>query len=200
MSKTEETSTKFTGRVAEVYDNKRDDNLIWRQEYELIVKQLHRYPQGTHVFDVGIGTGRFIPFYEEKGFKVLGLDISNDMLCQAKKKVQYPQRNNIYLAHGDVLNLKSSSVYENLDVIICTRLISLLDASDAIKLMTLFKDLNAGKVILTNRDPITGQNEHKYTCTRELITDGWLRVSVQRIFKSQFYMYILSNGGNNVSY
>jgi len=43
---------------------------------------------GKLVLDAGVGTGRFATWLAEKGFKVIGVDLSREMLEKAKRKAQ----------------------------------------------------------------------------------------------------------------
>lgn len=40
------------------------------------------------VLDVGVGTGRFATWLAEKGFEIIGVDVSTEMLKKAKRKAQ----------------------------------------------------------------------------------------------------------------
>lgn len=43
---------------------------------------------GRLVLDAGVGTGRFATWLAEKGFEVIGIDLSREMLKRAKRKAQ----------------------------------------------------------------------------------------------------------------
>src|SRR3990167_5525647 len=64
---------KYNGAIAKGYDAKREDSEKWKAEDRIMRGMLTDLPRGTSVLDVPVGTGRFIPFYEEFGFNVLGL-------------------------------------------------------------------------------------------------------------------------------
>ena len=53
------------------------------------------------VLDVGTGTGRFAAWLAKKGFEVIGVDVSEEMLKKAKRKA-HPQSKNVHLVLGDV--------------------------------------------------------------------------------------------------
>jgi ubiquinone/menaquinone biosynthesis C-methylase UbiE len=53
--------------------------------HKKIVKNLLHSSKGL-MLDVGTGTGRFSIWFAEKGFEVIGLDVSKEMLKKAKRK------------------------------------------------------------------------------------------------------------------
>jgi len=80
-------ANKYHGRAASTYDASRVNDGTWRAEHSLIEKLVTEGP----VLDVPFGTGRYVPIYESKGLEYLGIDISPDMLAQAK--IKYPDAN-----------------------------------------------------------------------------------------------------------
>jgi len=48
-------------------------------------EKLFSHLEGTHILEVGVGTGKNLPFYPP-GKSVIGIDISNRMLDRARKK------------------------------------------------------------------------------------------------------------------
>lgn len=77
---------KYHGTIAQNYDAKRVDDPKWTIEQKIITDMLSDLPAGTTVLDCPVGTGRFLQFYLEKGFKFLGVDLSGDMLIQSAIK------------------------------------------------------------------------------------------------------------------
>jgi ubiquinone/menaquinone biosynthesis C-methylase UbiE len=75
----------YHGETAEIYESKRVKQDWWHDEIKGLSKLLKLIPQGVSVLDVPFGTGRFLPLYYEKQMTVTGLDISHDMLYEAKK-------------------------------------------------------------------------------------------------------------------
>lgn len=74
----------YFGRKAFDYDLGREDCAKWKAEYDAVKEGLTGLSGA--LLDVPCGTGRFFPIYKELGFRVLGLDISEDMLHQARVK------------------------------------------------------------------------------------------------------------------
>ncbi len=83
-------SRKYVGDVARDYDKKRESSEKWKVEQEAVEFLLADYPQGSWVLDAPCGTGRFFPYYEERGFIVRGFDLSAEMMAIAGKKIKDP--------------------------------------------------------------------------------------------------------------
>lgn len=73
---------RYHGAAARNYDRTRVNDGTWRAEHAMIDKLVTAGP----VLDVPFGTGRYVPIYEEKGLRYLGIDISQDMIAQARSK------------------------------------------------------------------------------------------------------------------
>lgn len=103
---------RYHGAAARNYDKARVNDGTWVAENALIQKLV---TQGS-VLDVPFGTGRYVPIYEQKGLQYLGVDISPDMLAQAKRK--YPRAN---CRVGTVFDLPAGH-----ETAVCTRLLNWL--------------------------------------------------------------------------
>lgn len=68
-------------KIAEIYDSTRDP--ATDLEVEAMVRALAGCKS---VLDVGIGTGRFAKPLTERGFQVVGIDISRNMMLRARQK------------------------------------------------------------------------------------------------------------------
>ena len=76
--------------TAEQYDRKRFESISgtvfqWAEKRVLqhIVRQV---PPGSLVLDAPCGTGRLLPLYLSEGFKILGVDISGEMIHVARRR------------------------------------------------------------------------------------------------------------------
>ena len=75
---------------AEVYDKSRFFSICGKHldyMHKRIIRSLLNSSGGT-ILEAGVGTGRFSVWLSEKGFEVVGIDISKEMLKQAKRKIQ----------------------------------------------------------------------------------------------------------------
>jgi len=74
---------------ASSYDESRFGNKIGRHldyMHKKIVRDLNI--SGNLILDAGTGTGRFATWLAKKGFEVIGVDLSHEMLKVAKKKIK----------------------------------------------------------------------------------------------------------------
>lgn len=90
---------KYTGRVAECYDDERSWEPKWEAEAAAMARFLATIG-GGNVLDIPVGTGRFLADYKRHGMRAIGLDISADMLAQAQMKM--PDAD---LREGDILSI-----------------------------------------------------------------------------------------------
>jgi ubiquinone/menaquinone biosynthesis C-methylase UbiE len=75
----------YYGKTAQNYEVKRQKQAWWHVEQTEMKALLTQLPDGLRVVDIPFGTGRFVPMYHEKGFKISGLDASGDMISTAKQ-------------------------------------------------------------------------------------------------------------------
>jgi ubiquinone/menaquinone biosynthesis C-methylase UbiE len=94
---------KYYGNVASGYDAKREKSEKWIQENRIVLEYLSTLDSGAKVLDVPVGTGRFVPYAEVRRFEYLGVDISDDMIKEASKKVTNPDQGFISLFRGSIL-------------------------------------------------------------------------------------------------
>lgn len=75
---------QYYGRTARNYEKVRTKQEWWGVEQQEMKSLLEKLPEGLSVIDIPFGTGRFVPYYLERGFKVHGLDASDEMIATAK--------------------------------------------------------------------------------------------------------------------
>lgn len=76
----------YTGDYARTYDADRLASIEWTREEQAIAPMLQAIKAGETVLDLAAGTGRWLPVYAAIGAKPILLDVSRDMLEQAKAK------------------------------------------------------------------------------------------------------------------
>ncbi len=81
----------YYGKAASAYEEVRTKQPWWSVEQKEMQVLLDQLPQNLKVVDIPFGTGRFVPYYLERGYEVYGLDASEEMLQTAQKilKDQY---------------------------------------------------------------------------------------------------------------
>jgi ubiquinone/menaquinone biosynthesis C-methylase UbiE len=115
------TADRYRGAAARDYDATRRHQAKWKREAECLRMAL-KGASGT-VLDIPIGTGRFIPIYRELGFnQVIGMDVSEDMLLEARK------RGGAMLQVGNILDIPMVSGL--VDWAVCVRLLNLISEDE----------------------------------------------------------------------
>lgn len=159
---------KYRGAVAQNYDAKREKDDKWVCEQRIIEDMLSDLPEGSAVLDCPVGTGRFLPFYAEKKFLILGMDVSTDMLAQAQTK-PLPKHARGELRQGDVRNTGLPD--KCVDVAVNVRITRWLSPEDVVKMLREMQRVAKQKIILTARVA-----NHPHARSIELIEsalDGW---------------------------
>ena len=77
----------YTREVASQYEMLRQNDRYWAWENDVLGNCLRTFQVDEKVADCPVGTGRFLDIYGRLGLRVLGIDISIDMLNEAGKKV-----------------------------------------------------------------------------------------------------------------
>lgn len=115
--------TAYDKQIAAAYDGDRIGEPVWRIEQDFVAAWCAKLPAGSSVLDVPFGTGRFAPFYRERGLQVHGIDISQAMIDQARSQ------------HGDLVqgwDLRTGDATalpfgdRSIDRAVCFRLVHLL--------------------------------------------------------------------------
>ncbi|MBI4600245.1 class I SAM-dependent methyltransferase [Candidatus Uhrbacteria bacterium] len=101
-------------KVAESYDSQRFESFIGRYANSLEIKEIRRLiaiagrsePLNL-ILDLPCGTGRITEFLLNAGIKVVGVDIAEEMLEQARNKLgKYLKNGQLVLELGDARSLK----------------------------------------------------------------------------------------------
>jgi len=116
-------ATKYSGATAAEYERDRVGKK-WNAEHEAIEELLKCVPIDSTVLDVPIGTGRLLPYLKMRDFDISGVDISQDMLTQAKAAAR-----SIGLAvqfvQADVRSIPFED--DSFDLVVCIRFLNLVD-------------------------------------------------------------------------
>jgi ubiquinone/menaquinone biosynthesis C-methylase UbiE len=161
---------KYHGAVATGYDAKRESDPKWIIEQKIITGMLDDLPPDTVVFDCPVGTGRFLPFYIEKGFHFIGMDLSLDMLKQAGAKVEpLAERAVGELRQGDVR--ATGMADKSVDAVVNCRITRWLSPQDCQQMLKEMQRIARQRIIWTARVA-----NHPHARTLELFEaalDGW---------------------------
>lgn len=94
------------------------DDLTQNVEYEKIAKYVSSffkkyYPSGKTVLDLACGTGTLSKLLNEEGYNIIGIDLSDDMLCIASSK----SVDNASFIKGDI---SSFALPQKVDYCVCS--------------------------------------------------------------------------------
>jgi len=117
----------YTGQKIEHYEEWRSHTRHWRREQQIVEQLLDVVDVETDdvILDVPVGTGRFFPLYAKYGPRVVGVDISTDMLSEAREKAADLEYDDVDLRVGDILDLELED--EAVDLSVCIRLMNWFD-------------------------------------------------------------------------
>jgi ubiquinone/menaquinone biosynthesis C-methylase UbiE len=128
----------YSGDKASGYDDRRARSKRWEQETAVMLEFLAKVEPSSLV-DCPFGTGRWIPYYEAFGAKkVIGIDLSRDMLQQSKRKLEELSidRTQAYrLIEASIYDVTQEMIGIEPDLVVCVRFlnwVSLLEAEHAL--------------------------------------------------------------------
>jgi ubiquinone/menaquinone biosynthesis C-methylase UbiE len=76
--------SRYSGSIASNYNQARNYSTRWLVERDIVLNIASTLDPTSSVLDAPVGTGRFLDDFRNIGFTVTGLDISNDMLAEAR--------------------------------------------------------------------------------------------------------------------
>ena len=147
------TADKYYGEAARRYDAERCHSLRWAREQQAVADFVFSGP----ILDVPLGTGRYVGIYWDKGLDVIGVDVSVDMLAEAKKR--YPE---LDARPGSVLSLPFAD--KTFGTVVCTRLLDWLPPADMERAVAELRRM-ANIIIVTIRH---GREEARVNYTHDL--------------------------------
>jgi len=115
----------YDKEIASTYEKDRVVEPIWDKEQVFVRDFLKTVLPSSTILDLPVGTGRFLPYYAEFDQNVIGLDISENMLDEAKEKIGlFKNATQVKLGPGDITQLPLEGL--SIDYSICWRLFHLL--------------------------------------------------------------------------
>lgn len=195
MNVAEKTATRYRGAYAAEYEAKRIGQERWQVEEIAVRDMLGHLPAGTSVLDIPFGTGRFIPFYQERAFYAHGIDINADMLAQAAGKCIDPRRINFTV--GDIMAIPAKD--RAYDVALAVRILNLLDHPSMQKAVRELQRVARSMVVFTLRigdDKERGQRHRKHSreALDAAILPGWRVEEARLIHRNAWHMVRLCAG------
>lgn len=125
MTNKNEWETFFDGHAPVYMENSYTKNTL--KEVDFLLEEL-KLPQGSHILDMGCGTGRHAVELAKRGYKVTGIDISSGMLAQAEKKAKKTDVE-VEWIHADASNFKSDKLFDAA-ICLCEGAFGLLGSDD----------------------------------------------------------------------
>jgi len=111
---------RFYNHFAKDYDKSRygaKEQKVTAKITKEVVSELFGDVKNKLFLDCGCGTGRFLEFFTKKGSRVIGVDISENMLKIAKKKIP-----NVNLSRADIFSLPFKN--KVFDIILCSQVLT----------------------------------------------------------------------------
>jgi ubiquinone/menaquinone biosynthesis C-methylase UbiE len=120
---------RYRGERARNYDRDRVSSAEWQREQAVVESFLRdsELKPGDVVLDVPVGTGRFLDLYKSLGCRVIGLDISDEMLEQAVARGAELGLD-AELRIGDITRIEAGD--STAKAVVCVRILNLLGFSD----------------------------------------------------------------------
>lgn len=151
MVSLKQTEKKYHGKKAETYDEIRTKQARWDFEHATVQEWITAI-RPMSVLDCPVGTGRFLGIYADVSAEfVTGVDISEEMLSLAKKKVprKMKQYCDLKLVQGSATDIKADDKFY--DVSVCVRFLDLIDEEAMRKVVTELARVSKSWIICTIR-------------------------------------------------
>jgi O-antigen/teichoic acid export membrane protein/ubiquinone/menaquinone biosynthesis C-methylase UbiE len=145
LMKPEDLASRYTGATAAGYEALRAGNKKWRREQDVVEEFLGGLPAGARILDIPVGTGRFIPVYEQRGFDATGMDISRDMLAEAKRKIGSGP-GTVAIRNSDIFQIDAPD--ESFDCVVSIRFMNWIDSDRLARAMTEIRRVTRRHVIV----------------------------------------------------
>lgn len=81
-----EARDRYRGVAARQYETRRRETQQWQNEDTILSAILSEIAPNSKVLDVPVGTGRLLDMACQRGHRILGIDVSEDMLSEARKR------------------------------------------------------------------------------------------------------------------
>lgn len=122
---------RYTGPAAANYDENRKYTPRYHAEEKAFAKYFEQVkPQS--VIDCPFGTGRWLDYYRNINGPVIAIDLSNDMLAMAQRKISDARSIIVRFVVGSVFDCDFSQFHAlKLDILVCTRFLNWVSVQKA---------------------------------------------------------------------
>lgn len=175
----EVTRKTYYGAKASTYDHGRGTEDRWLRE-NAAVASFMRGVSGS-VLDIPVGTGRFLHLYRGLGLSVIGMDVSEEMMRQARAKDP-----TAVLCYGDIMKIGMSD--QAVDTAVCIRLLSLITEFEMAAAMRELARVTRDRLIISLRIGPTIQRKNRSWRHRtgefgRIIAALGFRITAQRLVR-----------------
>jgi SAM-dependent methyltransferase len=137
-------------QTAEEYDERRFSNLAGRLfqwcEKKVLERALGMLSPGSLLLDAPCGTGRLIPLYLRNGFKVVGVDISGEMVQVARHRTEN-WNGNASFSRMDFVDVSLSTC--SVDAVLSIRFLPHFSPYERIRILREFSRVARHQVIIS---------------------------------------------------
>lgn len=158
----------YRGESAKHYEAERVRQQKWRNEQAAIAEFLAGFSAGQSVLDIPIGTGRFLQLYCAAGLNIIGMDVSEDMMHQARVKNAAAD-----IRYGDILDIPLPD--RSVDIAVCVRLLNLITENEMLRAMSELGRVVRQSIILTIRTGPQIKHKRRSITHRNIVFDATIK-------------------------
>lgn len=184
--------THYTGDIARSYNARRSGQEKWKREQEILAEIIAALPAGSTALDIPCGTGRLFPFFAERGVMVTALDISEDMIREAKTKHR-SCGGKIKIGRGDIFKIAWGD--DAFDTAFAIRIMNRIGGADVPRALEELQRVAKSQVVFNLRvDQGNSRYRHPVAMSvvHEALQPGWQVTADQEIHEPDFRMITLS--------
>lgn len=182
----------YSGAVAKGYDTRRSGQVKWHREQDILSRLIGNLPEGCAVLDIPCGTGRLFQFFAERGVTVTALDISDDMLKEARAK-HAESGGEITIGQGDIFKIDIPA--NTVDTAFAIRIMNRIGGADVPRAL---KELQrvAKRQVIFNLRVDRGNSRYRHPVPMSVVHgalhSGWLITADEEIHEPDFRMITLT--------
>lgn len=147
MKNQEVLTGQYVGQAASDYEAKRQSSERWKREVEVFPSLLERAKPDS-VIDCPVGTCRWAEAYARFNPRLIGMDISADMLAEAKGNAAKAGLTRAEFRQGNALAPDAFKPLGPVDLIVCVRFINWIDYPSAMKLVANLAQAESRRLIV----------------------------------------------------
>jgi ubiquinone/menaquinone biosynthesis C-methylase UbiE len=167
---------RYRGSRARDYNRRRERTALYQREQDTIDGFLAQLPEGSSIVDVPVGTGRYLELYKKHNLAVTGLDVSEDMLAEAREEAATLSLD-VALRREDIRHIAAPD--GGFDTVLCMRFLNWLDTAGLETVMTELTRVAGSHLILGVHSKLTNPTVKRRSVWRAL--NAYKKTLSQRI-------------------